>query len=122
MFAAIPLPAWPAGAIDFLCSWDNDAPIVISVDPEKMTATRNDGGSSYTVIKLTKWGVWLQVDQPDNMVAAAVQFIQRGAFITPDSKPKEQPYDGGLWTYVILSVSRGGVSAIPGGICWEQKN
>lgn len=119
---AVPASVMASDKITFLCSWDEDAPIMIGVDLVNMTATRNDGGSPYTVIKLTKWGVWLQVDQPDNAVAAAVQFIQRGAFITPDSKPKDQPYDAGSWTDVILSVSGGGVSAIRGGICWEQKD
>jgi hypothetical protein len=108
--------------IDFVCSWDNASPITISVDSEAMTATRSDGGRSYTVAKITKWGVWLIVDGPGNIAAMAVQMIQRGEAVTPDSERDAGTFSAGTWTDVIMSISgQGTVSPIRGGIGWEQK-
>ncbi len=113
--------AFGGARINFLCSWDNAAPINISVDPKSMKATRSDGGRSYTVTKITKLGVWLMVDEPDNLVSMAVQIIERGEAVAPDSGGSAEAYPAGSWTDVILSISgHGSVSSITGGVCWEQ--
>lgn len=106
-----------AASIEFDCSWDDNKPIRLSIDPEAMRATRNDGGHSYVVIKLTKWGVWLMVDTPENVSGAAIQLIQRREAIIPDDAPPgwNKP---GKWVDISIAIT-GNVSPIDGGKCWE---
>jgi hypothetical protein len=73
-----------ADTITFQCSWENNAPITITVDVKTMKASRDDGGKDYTVIKLTKYAVWLLVDEPDNVAGAALHMIQRAEATQPN--------------------------------------
>ena len=107
-----------AELIQFQCSWEDAKPINIRVDTSAMKATRDDGGKSYTVIKATSLGVWLLVDEPENVAAAKMQFIQRPAAIKPDNAPADWN-KAGKWIDVVSSVS-GMISPIDGGKCWES--
>ncbi|KZL18134.1 hypothetical protein [Pseudovibrio sp. WM33] len=93
-----------AKSLSFLCSWDNRAPITIELDTQTRKAKRSDGGSDYTLIKITEQAVWLSVDQHYTL---AVQSIER-------NKDK-----GGKWIDIIHFANRVPIS-ISGGICWEQ--
>ena len=99
-----------AETISFLCSWDEQKPIGISVDTSSMTATRNDGGYGYNVLKVSSGGVWLVVDNPASIDLAAIQMIERAG------------QNGGKWVDITTSATSGFVSAIVGGRCWEQAN
>ena len=107
-----------AEVINFQCSWDENKPLKISVDTESGKATRDDGGKSYSVIKATKYGVWLSLNEPENIMGLAVQFIQRKEFIKPD-KSSEAWSKAGKWVDIVMSAG-GAVSAIDGGKCWEE--
>jgi hypothetical protein len=105
-------PTANASVLSFQCSWDQKAPITISVDTNTMTASRDDGGKPYRVVKVSKWGVWLLVDEPANVAGAAVQMIVRPAALAgPDS--------AGKWIDVVIGIT-GAVSPIDGGMCWEK--
>lgn len=110
--AMILAPAANAEVLSFQCSWDQKAPLRIAVDTGAMTASRDDGGTSYRVIKVSKWGVWLLVDQPSNVAGAAVQMIERSSDFDDPSRP-------GKWVDVIIAIT-GSVSPIDGGVCWER--
>ncbi|WP_202322423.1 hypothetical protein [Mesorhizobium sp. 113-3-9] len=112
LFAAVVTPAANAEVLSFQCSWDEKAPMAIAVDTGTMSASRDDGGSPYRVIKVSKWGVWLLVDQPSNVAGAAVQMIERSSAFDDPSGP-------GKWVDVIISIT-GSVSPIEGGKCWER--
>ncbi|RWO19070.1 hypothetical protein [Mesorhizobium sp.] len=101
-----------AEVLSFQCSWDQRAPLRIEVDTSTMSASRDDGGTPYRVIKVSKWGVWLLVDQPSNVIAAAVQMIERSSGFDDPSGP-------GKWVDVSISIT-GSVSPIEGGKCWER--
>lgn len=101
-----------AEVLSFQCSWGQKAPLTIAVDTSSMSASRDDGGSPYSVIKVSKWGVWLLVDQPSNVIGAAVQMIER-------SSAFDDPGSPGKWVDVIISIT-GSVSPIEGGKCWER--
>ena len=98
-----------AGAqpLSFLCSWEDRDLIEISVDTNTNTATRDDGGQNYVVLKLTDVALWLAVYESRNQYGLAIQMIERS----------RSP--GGLWLDVIIA-STGTVSPIAGGVCWEQ--
>ena len=107
--------------IDFLCSWEHTAPITVSIFPQTKIAIRSDGGSPYTLLKITKWGVWLAVDSYDDSAASmAIQTIERGEFIRTNGKTEDDAYGAGAWTDVIVPIG-GSMSSIEGGECWEQK-
>ena len=93
------------GSIVFQCTWDSNKPINISVDPSNKTATRDDGGLNYSVIKLTKYAVWLVVTEPTNQVGMKMQMIQQGEAVNNKA---------GKWVDVVFSMS-GSVSPIEGG-------
>jgi hypothetical protein len=101
-----------ADKLSFLCSWDQETPITIAVDTKDMTASRSDGGHAYHVVKVSKWGVWLSVDDPMNVAGLAVQMIVRTEALG-DKKA------GGRWVDVVMAIT-GAVSPIDGGLCWEQ--
>ncbi len=107
-----PNAAQASDVIRFSCSWDNQRPIEIVVSPDGERATRSDDGWSYKVIKVTKWGVWLLVDNPSNVVAAAIQMIER-------STSSDDPTRGGKWLDMVVAIT-GTVSPIVGGICSEE--
>ena len=107
---------WPvsakAGQLVFECSSDQLTPITISVDDTSMRASRNDGGRSYRVIKLSLLAVWLLVDDPHNHGVAAIQMIQRSSIFA-------SPQRGGSWSQSIISLT-GRHSSTKVGLCWEQ--
>ena len=112
---------WPvsarAGQLVFHCRSDQSsshetAPITITVDDTSMTASRNDSGQSYRVIKLSLMAVWMLVDDPDNHGAAAIQMIQRSSIFS-------DPNAGGRWIEFIINLT-GRLSSINRGRCWEQ--
>ena len=105
-----------ADEFDFRCIWNNQGQINITVDPEAGTATRDDGGLPYKVIKVTKWAVFLAVDEPNNVAGLAIQTIQRAEAVQRDGDAQDQTRPG-LWTDTVLSVS-GNANAISGGQCW----
>lgn len=107
-----------AETIKFTCSWDKNKPFEIVVDTNSAKATRNDGGFDYNLIKSTKWGVWLLVNEPQNISSAAIQFIQRKEAIKPDNSP-ESWNKSGKWVDIVSTIT-GGASAIDGGECWEN--
>jgi hypothetical protein len=72
-----------AEVIRFQCSWNDERPFNIRVDTATGKATRDDGGKSYTVIKATKWAVWLMIDEPENVAGMRFQMIQRAEAIRP---------------------------------------
>ncbi|MGO4838037.1 hypothetical protein AB4144_37905, partial [Rhizobiaceae sp. 2RAB30] len=86
-----------ADALSFQCSWENRAPIHIAIDTTTMTASRDDGGHRYRVIKISPWAVWLLVDQPDNVAAAAVHMIERSSSF--DDREK-----AGKWVDVLINA------------------
>jgi len=113
-----------SNTIKFLCSWDGKELIAISIDQKAMIATRDDGGRTYTVAKITKFGVWLIVDDPKNLFGMAFQVIQRGEAVTPYKQlDAGKKYIAGNWIDISTSVSgQSFASPIVGGKCWEQKN
>ena len=120
MVLALAVMSAPARAdvIRFQCSWDDQRPINIRVDTTTMKGTRDDGGKSYTVIKATKWAVWLMVDEPENVAGMKLQMIQRADAVRPDKAPTSNP--AGKWVDIVSSMT-GSVSPIDGGKCWEEK-
>ncbi len=96
--------------IIFDCSWDNNKPIQITVDPSLGIATRNDGGKNYKIIKISKYAVWLEVVEPNNYVNLKVQMLERSAA----SNKKV-----GRWVDTIHYLN-GTTSSISGGVCWER--
>lgn len=107
--------------IEFQCVWGDRAPFVITVDPGSMRATRSDGGKDYSVVKLTKWGVWLAVDDPRNVSAVAIHLIQRGeAVASQEAIDSGEPFPPGFWQDTIMSIT-GTISPIIGGRCWETR-
>lgn len=64
-----------ASPIVFRCLWGDRVPIEIRFDPEKIAASRDDGGSPYKLLKFNKFGVWLEVIKQNNR-AAAIQMTQ----------------------------------------------
>lgn len=108
LLALLPTSA-RAAELTFLCSWDQKAPITITIDTDAMTGRRDDGGRNYRVIKWSKFAAWLIVDDPENWVGAAIHMITRS----------EDPKAGGKWIDTVIS-STGTVSSIDGGVCWER--
>jgi len=92
-----------AEVIDFVCSWENREGINISVDIETLTASRDDGGSSYKVMNITEKAVFLQLEMPD-WYLVTVQVLERPA---------------GDWHDIIV-YDDGRVSAVAGGTCIER--
>ena len=93
-----------AEVIYFVCSWENKAGINISVDTEALTASRDDGGSSYKVMNITEKAVFLQLERP-GWYRVAVQVLERPA---------------GDW-HDIIAYDDGRVSAVAGGTCIERQ-
>jgi hypothetical protein len=116
MFCSVVVPAH-AEVILFQCSWNDERPINIRVDTMIGKATRDDGGKSYTVIKATKWAVWLMVDEPENVAGMKFQMIQRAAAVRPDNSSSSP---AGKWIDVVTAMT-GSVSPIDGGRCWEGR-
>ena len=108
--------------IKFLCTWEDAAPLTITVNPNTMKASRDDGGKTYTIAKITEMGVWLIVDDPNNLFSLAMQMIQRGKASTPYKKlDAGKPYSAGSWIDVGSTLmGEGSVDSISGGKCWEQ--
>jgi hypothetical protein len=94
------------GSLKFNCSWDNNAPVEIIVNPSNGSATRSDGGKPYEIIKLTDYVLWLSIVDPVNQMGLSTQMIQRAA--STDGK-------SGKWIDVAHSVT-GRVSSIDGGL------
>lgn len=109
-FSSYSLASSEAAEVIFTCTWQNEKPIKITVNPSKGIATRDDGGSKYNVIKITKYAVWLEVSQPKNQAGIAIQMIQRGEAVNNKA---------GKWVDVVMSMN-GTVSPIAGGVCWEK--
>jgi hypothetical protein len=109
-----PALAASSAPIVFLCSWENRTPIEITVDPQTMTASRNDGGLPYEVLKITAWGVWLEVFEPDNVAGMAVQMIERRDYEGADASLP------GKWVDVVIAIT-GAVTPIDGGQCWQRR-
>ncbi|RWK61956.1 hypothetical protein [Mesorhizobium sp.] len=101
-----------AEVLSFQCSWNQKAPLTITVDTSSMSALRDDGGTPYRVVKVSKWGVWLLVNQPNNVVVATVQMIERSSAFDDPGRP-------GKWVDVFIAIT-GSVSPIEGGVCWER--
>lgn len=96
--------------IIFDCSWDNNKPIQITVDPSLGIATRGDGGKNYKIIKISKYAVWLEIVEPKNPISLKVQMLQRGSATNKKA---------GNWVDIVTSTS-GITSSINGGLCWER--
>lgn len=94
----------------FTCTWDNEVPIEIIVDAGQNRAFRSDKGPNYTVIKITKFAVWMAVIDPANPSALKYQMIQR---------PEMTGGKAGVWQDVVHSIT-GNVQPILGGMCWEK--
>ena len=78
--------------------------------PSRASASRSDGGSEYKIIKLTKYAVWLEVMEPNNVSALKIQMIQRSKAVAGKA---------GKWIEVVYPFTGNG-SPIEGGICWEM--
>ena len=102
-----------AANFQLLCQWGQFKPITIEFDTGSMTATRSDGGTSSTIIKINKWGVWLLLDEPNNLISAKVQMIEL-------TEGMDNPSLGGKWSDTYISLT-GNVDAIVDGRCWDQK-
>jgi hypothetical protein len=114
---------WPASSkaeqIVFQCRSDQSgsyekAPITITVDDTSKTASRNDSGLSYRLIKLSLMAVWMLVDDPGNHGAAAIQMIQRSSIFADASA-------GGRWIEFTINLT-GRLSRVRTGLCWEQSS
>ena len=116
-FFAISAPAIAEETLTFQCSWDEKKPIEIKVNASSGIATRNDGGLSYNVIKITMYAVWLEVKEPSNPTGMKIQMIQRGKAVQRDGEPINER--AGKWVDVAFSMT-GTISPIDGGKCWEK--
>lgn len=102
--------SYAENSITCQCSWDKAKPINVIVNPAKGTATRDDGGSIYNIIKITKYAVWLEVSKPYNQFGMAIQMIQRSEGTNKKA---------GKWVDVVMNMD-GTVLPVDGGVCWEQ--
>ena len=107
-----------AEVLQFQCSWNDARPINIRVDTTTKEATRDDGGTTYTVMKVTRFGVWLMIDEPGNVSGLKLQMIQRPEAIKPANAPVDWS-KAGKWVDIVTSTT-GMVSPIDGGKCWES--
>lgn len=96
--------------IIFTCSWNNEKPINIVVNTDNNSASRSDIENFYKVIKITNLAVWLMVNEPTTKNGISIHMIQRADTVNGKA---------GKWIDII-SNSKGNVTPINGGICWEK--
>lgn len=88
----------------FDCVWENRDHVTITVDTDKRTGWRDDGGQPYILSYHDENAVYLQIEH--SVGGVLTQSIQR-------SKPT------GKWTDVLVNAEIG-ASAWAGGECGEQ--